>query len=81
MYSKGRWKMNSEPSAEQDRAHGRYYLEHVRLDAERPQQVQELLDEKDGREWHLVGVASGSPRGNIMLFWDTRKSSFGRRSY
>jgi hypothetical protein len=56
-------------------------VEHVELNADRPQQVQELLDEKDGREWHLVGVASGSPRGNIMLFWDTQKPSFGRRSY
>ncbi len=64
-----------------ERGHGRYYVEHVELSADRLQRVQELLDAKDGKEWHLVGVASGSPKGHIMLFWDTQKPSFGRRSY
>lgn len=37
-----------------------------------------MLDEKDGREWHLVGVAGGLPERSVMLFWDTRRPGFGR---
>jgi len=59
-------------------AHGRYYAEYVRLNPEEPLGVQALLDEKDGREWHLVGVAGGLPENGAILFWDTRKPSFGR---
>ena len=42
--------------------------------------LQALLDEKDAREWHLVGVAGGLEGGGMILFWDTERPSFGRRS-
>jgi hypothetical protein len=62
-------------------AHGRYYAEYIGQVSSEPQsQLQELLDEKDAREWHLVGVAGGLPGGGLMLFWDTEKPSFGRKS-
>lgn len=60
------------------RAHGRYYAEYLRLNPEEPLGVQALLDERDGREWHLVGVAGGLPENGLILFWDTQKPSFGR---
>jgi len=65
--------MRNDPGREEGRAHGRYYAEYVRLTSGEPQEVQALLDEKDGREWHLVGVAGGFPEGGVMLFWDTQK--------
>ena len=60
------------------RTHGRYYAEYLRLNPEEPWSIQALLDEKDGREWHLVGVAGGLPENGAILFWDTQKPSFGR---
>ncbi len=71
--------MHNEAGAGEGRAHGRYYAEYVRLTSGEPQEIQALLDEKDGREWHLVGVAGGLPEGGVMLFWDTQRPSFGRR--
>ena len=61
------------------RPHGRYYAEYVQAASDEPrEQLQALLDEKDSREWHLVGVVGGLPAGGIMLFWDTQRPSFGR---
>jgi hypothetical protein len=55
--------------------------EYVREVSDQPQgQLQTLLDEKDAREWHLVGVVGGLPGGGIVFFWDTERPSFGRRS-
>ncbi len=71
--------MPDEAGAEEGRAHGRYYAEYVRLTSGELREIQALLDEKDGREWHLVGVAGGLPEGGVMLFWDTQRPSFGRR--
>ncbi len=71
--------MQDEAGAEESGTHGRYYAEYVRLTSGEPQDIQGLLDEKDGREWHLVGVAGGLPEGGVMLFWDTQRPSFGRR--
>lgn len=62
-------------------AHGRYYAEYVGEISDEPQdQLQALLDEKDAREWHLVGVVGGLSKGGIILFWDTERPSFGRSS-
>lgn len=72
--------MRSETGRTEDPEHGRYYAEYVRLSSSDPREVQALLDEKDGREWHLVGVAGGFPEGGVMLFWDTQRPSFGRRT-
>ena len=61
--------------------HGRYYAEYVGEISGDPQdRLQALLDEKDAREWHLVGVAGGLEGGGMILFWDTERPSFGRRS-
>ena len=73
--------MASEPGTGEHEAHGRYYAEYVVEVPEEPRnQLQELLDEKDAKEWHLVGVVGGLPKGGIIFFWDTERPSFGRRS-
>jgi hypothetical protein len=73
--------MVSEPHARERPTHGRYYVEYVRTTSDAPQdQLQSLLDEKDAREWHLIGVAGGLPQGGMMFFWDTQRPSFGRSS-
>ena len=73
--------MVSEPSSGEHEAHGRYYAEYVDEVSDEPRdQLQVLLDEKDAREWHLVGVVGGLPKGGIIFFWDTEAPSFGRRS-
>ena len=78
---KGVWSMASEPSVAEHEAHGRYYAEYVGEVPDEPRdQLQALLDEKDAREWHLVGVVGGLPRGGVIFFWDTERPSFGRRS-
>lgn len=42
------------------RPQGRYYAEHVQVTGSNPEaQLQEVLDAKEGKEWHLVGVAGG----------------------
>jgi hypothetical protein len=71
--------MRNESTEREGRPHGRYYAEHVRVTGSNPEvQLQELLDAKEGKEWHLVGVAGGLPGGGMILFWDTTKPSFGR---
>jgi hypothetical protein len=61
---------------------GRYYAEHVRLSQQREphEQLQGVLDAAEQKEWHLVGVAGGLPDGGVVLFWDTKRPSFGRTS-
>jgi hypothetical protein len=73
-------KMTRNESTElEGRPHGRYYAEHVRVTGGNPEaQLQEVLDSKEGKEWHLVGVAGGLHGGGMVLFWDTAKPSFGR---
>ena len=74
--------MAREPNATRNRTHGRYYAEYVQATSAEPQdQLQALLDEKNAREWHLVGVAGGLPEGGIIFFWDTERPSFGRSSH
>ena len=61
------------------RPRGRYYAEYVRVTSENPEaQLQDVLDAKEGKEWHLVGVAGGLQGGGVVLFWDTVKPSSGR---
>lgn len=71
--------MRNEPPEREGRPHGRYYAEHVQVTGSNPKvQLQEVLDAKEGKEWHLVGVAGGLQGGGMVLFWDTAKPSFGR---
>jgi hypothetical protein len=73
--------MAREPGTGETEGHARYYAEYVKEISVEPQgQLQTLLDEKDAREWHLVGVAGGLEGGAMILFWDTERPSFGRRS-
>lgn len=73
--------MVSEPITGEREAHGRYYAEYVGEVSDEPRdQLQALLDEKDAREWHLVGVVGGLSQGGVIFFWDTQMPSFGRRS-
>ena len=70
--------MTSEARRE-ERAHGRYYAEYVWVTGEAPEeQLQEVLDAKEGKDWHLVGVAGGLQGGGVVLFWDTTRPSFGK---
>jgi hypothetical protein len=61
---------------------GRYHAEHVRLtrEEEPQEQLQGVLDAAEKKEWHLVGVAGGLSDGGVVLFWDTKRPSFGRTS-
>jgi hypothetical protein len=64
------------------RPRGRYYAEYVGVTSENPEaQLQDVLNAKEGKEWHLVGVAGGLPDGGMILFWDTARPSFGRAAY
>lgn len=73
--------MVREPGARERPMHGRYYVEYVQTTSDEPrEQLQALLDEKDAREWHLIGVAGGLPEGGMMFFWDTERPSFARSS-
>jgi hypothetical protein len=71
--------MVRESGARERRTHGRYYVEFVQTTSGEPrEQLQALLGEKDAREWHLIGVAGGLPKGGMLFFWDTERPSFGR---
>ena len=76
--------MPNEIAGEEDRPTlGRYHAEHVRLsrDKEHQEQLQAALDAAaEEKEWHLVGVAGGLSDGGVVLFWDTKRPSFGRTS-
>ncbi len=74
--------MPTERATEEGHPSSRYYAEHVRLtqDAEPQEQLQGVLDAAEEKEWHLVGVAGGLPEGGMILFWDTKRPSFGRTS-
>jgi hypothetical protein len=62
------------------RPRGRYRPEYVRVSEETdPQaQLQDILASAEAKEWNPVGVAGGLPDGGMVLFWDTRRPSFGR---
>ena len=66
----------------ENRSHGRYFAEYVRVthETELQEQLQRVLDAAERKEWHLVGVAGGLPDGSMILFWDTQRPSFGRTS-
>ena len=76
--------MSTERATEEVRSpgRGRYRAERVRLsrETEPQQQLQSVLDAAEEKEWHLVGVAGGLPEGGMILFWDTKRPSFGRSS-
>ena len=62
------------------RTRNRYRPEYVRVSEETdPQaQLQDILAGAEAKEWQLVGVAGGLPDGGMILFWDTKRHSFGR---
>lgn len=72
--------MSNESAKSEERTPGRYYAEHVQIDqeSELQKQLQARLVAAEEKEWHLVGVASGLPDGAMVLFWDTKRPSFGR---
>lgn len=74
--------MSNESVVNESGTHGRYYAEHVKLvqDIGLQQQLQGVLNTAEEKEWHLVGVAGGLPDGGMVLFWDTKRPSFGRSS-
>ena len=70
-----------EPGTGEERGHGRYYAEHVRITSgDRQEQLQTLLDEKEAKGWHLVGVSGSQPEDGVILFWDVQRPSFGRHT-
>src|SRR5215217_3134424 len=76
---KGVCSMVGELGTEERRAYGRYYAEYVQATSGEPQdQFQALLDEKDAREWHLVGVLGALPEGCFNDSATTERPSFGR---
>jgi hypothetical protein len=71
----------SEEGTEKRPARGRYLAEYVCVTEDDPAvQPQQELDAKEGKEWHLVGVSGGLKEGEVVLFWDTARPSFGRSS-
>jgi len=66
----------------ENEAHGRYYAEYVSEISDEPRgQLQTLLDEKNARKAHLVGIVGGLSSGGMIFFWDTKRPSFGRSSH
>jgi hypothetical protein len=75
--------VSSERATEKYRpSRDRCYADHVRVnqETEPQQQLQRILDDAGAKEWHLVGVAGGLPDDGMILFWDTKRPSFGRSS-
>jgi hypothetical protein len=61
---------------------GRYFAQDLMLDqnADIREQIQAVLDTGETKEWHQVGVSDVLPERGVMLFWDTARPSFGRRT-
>jgi hypothetical protein len=74
--------MSNERAPEEARPRGRYHTQYVSVsnEAEIQEELREILDAAEAREWHLFGVAGGLPEGGMVLFWDTTRPSFGRSS-
>ena len=75
--------MSSEMSSREGQLHGRYYPEYVQIASaiEVHEQLRDVLEDAERKEWHLVGVAGGLPNNGVILFWDTTRPSFGKRDY
>ena len=67
-------------ASKEAQSQGRYHAEYVRVSEETdPQaQLQDILASAEAKEWQLIGVTGGLPDGGMVLFWDTRRPSFGR---
>jgi hypothetical protein len=65
-----------------EQRHGRYFAQELALDRETTdrEQIQDALDAGERYEWHLVGVSDTAQGDGVLLFWDTARPSFGRRS-
>ncbi len=72
--------MLDKKAAKEGQPPGRYHAEYVRVSGETdPQdQLRGVLASAEAKKWDLVGVAGGLPDGGMILFWDTRRHSFGR---
>ena len=75
--------MASEMSSREGQPHGRYYPEYVQVASvtEIHEELRDVLDAAERKEWHLVGVAGGLLDNGVILFWDTARPSFGRKDY
>jgi hypothetical protein len=65
-----------------EQRHGRYFAQEIALDQDVNvrEQIQDVLDNGETKEWHLVGVSDVLPERGVILFWDTARPSFGRRA-
>jgi hypothetical protein len=65
-----------------EQKHGRYFAQELILEQDAPirEQIQAALDDGETKEWHLVGVSDVLPERGVILFWDTARPSFGRRT-
>ena len=56
-----------------EQRHARYYAQELVLDqaTSKREQIQDILDAGDSREWHLVGVSDALVEGGVVLFWET----------
>ena len=65
-----------------DQPHGRYFAQELLLEenAEVRGRIQDTLDAGEKKEWHLVGVSDVLSKHRVVLFWDTARPSFGRRT-
>ncbi len=72
--------MVDQGASKESQSQGRYHAEYVRVSEETdPQaQLQDILASAEAKEWQLIGVAGGLSGGGMVLFWDTRRPSFGR---
>jgi hypothetical protein len=62
--------------------HGRFFAQELTLEqnTDLREQIQAALDAGETKEWHLVGVSDVLPERGVILFWDTARPSFGRRT-
>jgi len=65
-----------------DKDKSQYYAQEVELDTSAGirGQLQEVLDQGERNDWHLMGV-SDLPGNSVILFWDTIRPNFGRSQY
>jgi hypothetical protein len=65
-----------------EQRHGRYFAQELTLDqnADLREQIQDALDAGETKEWHLVGVSDVLPERGVILFWDTARPSFARKT-
>jgi hypothetical protein len=65
----------------EEQRHGRYYAQELMVDpaGNIREQIQDVLDAGERREWHLIGVSDVPAEQGVILIWDTAPPSFARR--